>query len=399
MRIARFNNLYAYFCCSQLIFLPIYFYETPWISETVPTGKAMLMHLLGILWSAVGYLTAGLSCSAGAEGPPDEGEGRPYSFRTAFYVSSYAVVLLGTTVAVLQVVLFVPLTEYLPRLFGGDFEAGIREAFLTSSEDEGLPGIVKMFSYAPLSVYLMSLGLSSFLRLGEADARKLRNLGLAALAAVVIKIFFSLDRLTVMAVLLANIFLIVRKGYMGRIRYWLLLGLFILLADFLSTKRLEDVGIVEFTLLYFKLGLVNFQLMIDTCSGFTYGFSTILGPLYYVMKVAGLPAPDFLLESSYEWEWSPLQYFSSYAFQDYGYFYFILFYFTGLLLFVVDFKTLKQKNIHSTAIYFAVLYGVVSFLFVPAIKGVDFWFSLLLPLLLVRLFSRKVRGRRPRSKT
>ncbi|HOG17121.1 MAG TPA: hypothetical protein PLB96_07225 [Syntrophales bacterium] len=393
MRIARFNNLFSYFCCSQLVFLPIYFYRTPLISETVPTDKAMVMHLLGILWSAVGYLTARLSCLPGAGGPPDEREGGSYSFRMAFYLSSYALVLLGTTVAVLQVVLFVPLTEYLPRLFGGDFEAGIREAFLTPSEEEGLPGIVKMFSYAPLSVYLMSLGLSNFLRLGDADARKLRNLGMAALVATVVKVFFSLDRLTIMAVLLANIFVIVKKGSMKRIRYWLLLALFVLLADYLSTKRLEDVGIVEFTLLYFKLGLVNFQLMIDTCSEFTYGFSTILGPLYYVMKVAGLPAPDFVLDSSYEWEWSPLQYFSSYAFQDYGYFYFILFYFTGLVLFVVDFSTLKRKSIYGTAIYFAVLYGVVSFLFVPAIKGVDFWFSLLLPLLLVRLFSRELRRR------
>jgi hypothetical protein len=98
--------------------------------------------------------------------------------------------------------------------------------------------------------------------------------------------------------------------------------------------------------------------------------------------------PNFYIDSQYEWEWNPAQYFSSYAFQDLGYFYFVIFYFLGIILFVIDLTALKQKNINSVAIYFIVLYGIVSFLFVPAIRGIDFWFSLLLPIFLLNQFTK-----------
>jgi len=99
--------------------------------------------------------------------------------------------------------------------------------------------------------------------------------------------------------------------------------------------------------------------MIETCTRHTYGFSTILAPLYFIFKFFHLQPPDF--ESYYEWEWNPAQYFSSYAFQDFGYFYFVLFYFIGIILYVIDSKALKQKNIRIIAIYFVVLYGIISF--------------------------------------
>ena len=137
------------------------------------------------------------------------------------------------------------------------------------------------------------------------------------------------------------------------------------------------MGIIDFTLFYFKMGLVNFQLMIETCSQHTYGFSTILAPLYFIFKFLNFPLPDFF-EIHYAWEWNPAQYFSSYAFQDFGYFYFVLFYIIGILLCQIDYQV--EKNIYSSAIYFIVLYGVVSFVVVPAIRGIEFWFALFLPL-------------------
>ena len=84
------------------------------------------------------------------------------------------------------------------------------------------------------------------------------------------------------------------------------------------------------------------------------------------------------------------RYFSSYAFLDFGYLYFVLFYLTGIILFVIDFKALKQKNVNSAAIYFGVLFGVVSLLFVPIIRALDFWFTLLLPLFLTNLMKGRV---------
>ncbi len=386
MIIAQFNNLYFYFFCAQLIFVPVYFYHTPLISDAINLNKAIWMHMIGVFWSAVGFLTVKLFYSL-----PDnrewQNEDKYNSFTNTFYVYSYLIIIIGTAVAILQVVLFVPLTEYATKLLSSDYEIGIRDAFLLPSDEEGLSGIIKMFSYAPLSIYLMSLGIINFIMPSEVDKRRLWNLNITALVAIVIKVFFSLDRLTIMTVLLANIFLVIKKGYINKIRYWIFIALALLLANYLSIKRLENVGIIDFTLLYFKSGLVNFQLMIDTCDQYTYGFSTILAPLYFIFRFFHLSLPDF--QSNYEWEWNPAQYFSSYAFQDFGYFYFIAFYFVGMLLYIIDDNT-RKRNIYSSATYFVVLYGAVSFVFVPVIRGIDFWFSLLLPLILVRLFSKSL---------
>lgn len=310
-----------------------------------------------------------------------------YFFNNTFYVCSYVLIISGIAVAVWQVIYFVPMSDYISQLFDSAFEANLRLAYLLPSDEGGLPGIIKMFAYAPLSIYLMSLGILNFIRLSEVDQQRLRTLSLIALSAIVIKVFFSLDRLTIMAVLLANIFIGVKKGYIKNIRFLIFLALSFLLAHYLSTKRLENYGIIDFILLYVKLGLVNFQLMIDTCTQYTYGFSTILGPLFFIFKFFHLSSPDFAYE--YDWIWNPAQYFSSYAFQDFGYFYFVLFYIVGILLCQIDLKVQKQ-SIYTSAVYFVVLYGIVSFMAVPAIRGVDFWLALLLPVLLLNLFVKRV---------
>ncbi len=384
MNMAKFNNIYFYFIGSQLLFLPIYFYNASLIPVTLNTDKAIWMHIIGLIWSAIGYLTIRFAYALKGEQQEERSEDRQYSLSQAFYIFAYLLTLAGTIVAVLQVILFVPLNEYISQLFGSDFEAEIRVAYLLKSDEGGLPGIIKIFAYAPLSIYLMSLGLLNFVKLSETDMRRLKILSIIALGAILIKVFFSLDRLTIMAVLLANVFIGFKQGYLKQIRYWIMIAAILFLANYLSIKRLNNVGLIDFILMYFKLGLVNFQLMIDTCSQYTYGFSTILGPVYFIFKFIHQPMPDFVNNSQYEWEWNPAQYFSSYAFQDFGYFYFILFYFIGIVLFFIDFKALEQKNINYSTIYFVVLYGVVSFLFVPAIRGIEFWFALSIPLLLNR---------------
>jgi hypothetical protein len=349
------------------------------ISAPIETDRAIWMHMIGLFWSVVGYFTA--KYASGGSGL--RGDKGLYRLATSFYVLSYVIMTAGLVVSVLQVFLFVPPAEYLSQVFSSAFEATIRDIYLLPSEEEGLPGIVKMFGYAPLSIYLMSLGMLHYSAAGKRDMRRLIWLNRTALCMVAVKVLFSLDRLSIMAVVLANLFLGQSKGYLKNLRYAALAVLALLLADYLSAKRLEDVGILEFVLLYFKSGLVNFQLMIDTCTGHTYGFSTILAPLYFIFKFFNLPVPEY--DSSFEWEWNPAQYFSSYAFQDFGYFYFILFYAVGALLYLIDDKATK-RDIYFSAVYFVVLYGAVSFVFVPAIRGIDFWFSLLLPLALLKLF-------------
>ena len=91
----------------------------------------------------------------------------------------------------------------------------------------------------------------------------------------------------------------------------------------------------------------------------------------------------FDTSSTFLWEWNPAQYFTSYLYQDIGYFYFIIFYLLGILISFIDKSA--YTNIYYSSMYFVVLYGAISFLFVPAIRGIEFWFALLLPILLLKL--------------
>jgi len=233
MKSAHGNNLYAYFFFSQLIFLPVYFYQHPLISASINTDRAIWMHMIGLSWSAVGYFTARYAYVADGR-DTDAGPGR---LAAGFYLFSYGIMIVGVVVSALQVFLFVPPAEYLSQIFSSAFEATIRDTYLLPSEEEGLPGIVKMLGYAPLSIYLMSLGILHYSPAGGGDLRKLTHLSRAALCLVVIKVLFSLDRLSVMAVLLANLFLGHRKGYLKNLRYAALVLLTLLLADYLSAKK------------------------------------------------------------------------------------------------------------------------------------------------------------------
>ena len=380
-KILRLNSLFLYFFLSQSLFLLIYFYQTPLISKFINTDKAVWMHIMGVCWCTIGYFTARFP----RLWHKDYTENKRYFFSSRFYLFSYFLIIFGTIESMVQVFLFVSPMEYISHIFSSYYYPELRAAFHLSHDEGGLPGIIKMFAYAPLSIYLMSFGLLNFLHLDIADMQKLKRLNRMALLGTAIKVFFALDHLTIMAVLMANIFIGIQKVDTKNIKFFLYLIIIFFIADFLSSKRLEGFGIIDFTLLYLKLGLVNFQLMIDTCSGYTYGFSTIFSPLTFIFKFFSLPLPHF--ESSFQWEWTHFQYFTSYAFQDFGYFYFVLFYLIGFILYFIDFNTLKRKNIYTISIYFVVLYGIISFLVVPAIQGMEFWLALLLPVVLLNRFT------------
>ena len=80
MKIARINNLYFYFFLSQLIFLPIHFYQPPLLSSTINTDKAIWLHMIGVFWSAVGYFTVQLIYSLRGE-KAEKIEDKSYYFK------------------------------------------------------------------------------------------------------------------------------------------------------------------------------------------------------------------------------------------------------------------------------------------------------------------------------
>lgn len=298
--------------------------------------------------------------------------------KPSFFILAYFFLALGVIATTSQIS---STTEYFFNL-DNVYNSEIREDYLRSSADGGVSGIVKMFSISILTIYLLTFSLINFT--GSKDKR-LITLNKVSILCLLFKIAISLDRISIIAILLPIIYiqLSAPKIFTRKNILFFLIFIFIfILADLVSEKRLENTGIVDFILLYSKLGLTNFQLMIETVQGHTYGFSTFLSPLTFVGRTFDLSTS---INSYYQWEWNPAQYFSSYLFQDFGYFSVFFMLLIGYLVASIDRSFKLKKNINIIGIYFTIMYGVISFITVPVIRGVEFWLSLLITILILKL--------------
>lgn len=299
-----------------------------------------------------------------------------FHLNNKFYFFAYSMLIFGILVASIQVFSYISPYDYFITLFEGKFERTIRDYYLLEYSQGGLPGYLKLFSNAPLSIFLLSSGLIIFSNFKNSP--KIIFLRKISLFFLIYKILLSLDRLSIMAVLAVYVFdfFQTRKFTISKIAS---LGAFLFLAEYISSKRLEGFGILDFIVYYLKMALVNFQLLIDTLSTpHTYGFSTFLSPLTFILKNWGI---NIDMPMSFDWENNPAQFFTSYLYLDFGFLFFIPFFFLGYFFQYLDTQVLNQKAIIVKSLYFTFLYGTLSFLFVPAIRGPDFYFIILFSLI------------------
>lgn len=290
-----------------------------------------------------------------------------------FYLLSYFFAVLGLLISVLQIQQSTSISSYFHLLFSSSPQVDIRGHFLTESSDGGLPGYVKMWANSTLGVLLLCLALIRFFSFTRAEKRRIRTLLIVCSVCFILKTMISLDRLSIMALLLSGTFFIsyVRPRY--KLILFLLSAFLIVQADFISRTRLADHGLLEFVLLYFKLGLTNFDIAIETISAHTFGFSTFLNPINFALSVISV---EPLFPAEFNWTWNPAQYGGSYLYMDFGMLFLVAFSCIGFTLKHIDIAVAK-KHIGWTSVYFVVLYGAVSFLFVPAVRGLEFWISFL----------------------
>ena len=389
----RYNNLFVYFLVVQLGF-----YITPLFAAfplliDIDITEALQAHSLTLVAFAAGYVLNFLLLEPRSDsgGRPQNQQSAPepqWSFAADFYTATYVLMALGTIVVIVQVGLFRNPFEYLVQLLSGSYDIRIRDAFLRSSTEGGLSGILKMFGAVPLSAYLFSLSLPHFLDLSSADRKRMAQLNVVALVLTGVKVLYSLDRLTIMAIVIANIFMTVRTRKNLKIKALLVLA-FLLLVEFVSQRRIQGQGAAGFIVLYYNLGLVNFQLLLDTLQGNTYGFSSVLAPLTFVLKFFGWPSSG--PPSVFEFRYVAAHYLTGYVYQDFGAFFWVFFVLLGFLYKTIDRQALTRKNIYYVTIYFMVLSVTITYAAVPGFKAVDFWLGLIVPLVLVRLFARKAR--------
>lgn len=388
----RYNNLFVYFLVVQLgFYITPFFAAFPLIIDLDITD-ALMVHSLALLAFAMGYVLNFLLLEPKRKSLKvqrnQDSEKVQWSFGTDFYIASYVLMVLGTVVVIAQVGLFRSPVEYLVQLLSGSYDIRIRDAFLRSSTEGGLSGVLKMFGAVPLSAYLFSLSLPHFLNLSATDRKRMWQLNVVALLLTGVKVLYSLDRLTIMAVVIANVFMTVRTRKNLKIKALLVIA-FLLLVEFVSQRRIQGQGAAGFIVLYYNLGLINLQLILDTLQGHTYGFASILSPFTFVLKFFGLPSTGPYSFSEYRYV--AAHYLTGYVYQDFGPFYWIFFVALGFLYKTIDRQALTKKNIYYVTIYFMVLSVTITYAAVPGFKNVDFWLGILVPLALVRLFARKER--------
>jgi len=376
------KNLLSYFLVSQLIIVFSVFFEFDMISGSNQLYSAYAVHFISSTFFAFGYVFKMLISNNKIINNKSA-----YELSDRYFSVGYILSILGIAVTIIQVSISMNPLVYLTELMSGRFNSYIREAYLLSSSQGGLSGIIKMFHSVPLAVYLLNMSILTFLNTSKNSLERVKKMNKFLLILLFIKVLFSLDRLTIMGIVSVNVYVMIREKRMFKVRNILLLIITLIVGEFLSKSRLEGYGLFEFLMLYGKLGINNLQLMIDSINQYTYGFSTILFPISFIIRFFGI---DFIsFESNYVWQWNPAQYMVSYAFQDFGYFIFLYFFVIGFIIRSIEYKAKYKKNIRFIAVYFLTLYCLVSFISVPVIRSIEFWLMVIVSIFMTRFISSK----------
>lgn len=245
----------------------------------------------------------------------------------------------------------------------------------------GLAGIFKMFACMPLCIFLVSSSIFFFSNYNSTTSKRLIGLMFFSFIALVVKTFIYFDRITLLAALLVFIHHFNYNKKLNKIIKIFIIVIIMMFAILLTALRMSDSGFGEFLGVYFNLGVLNLQVLIDKQELFNYDFTqTFLAPLSFIFKFFGWP---FTTYSPKEYIWNDAQSFWGFLFID--------FHWLGLLFMPVFGRVIKVIEINKTrslfcmCFYFIALYTVFSFFTIPIIRSIEFWL-----MIVVSLFFSKI---------
>lgn len=360
------NSLYFFFVLTQVLVVLLGTQNDNIIGNVITLNIAVFYHFAGLLFFTLGYIPFSPKLFINYK----KIEKKTIKFSNQFFLLGYLFSIIGIITSIATIGSIISPLEYIKILFSG--ESNLMEIRYESGS-EGLEGVFKMMNYFPVGIFLISNAFNIFFDVKEKDRKKLNRLIVFSLIGCIVKVFFSLDRLTLLAIVLVFFYqyFLVKKINLKYIIYIFLIFTFL---SFVTSSRMKGSGVFDFLITYFKLSISNFELVIENQQAQSYGFNTFLLPLWYIMKFFGI---DYKVPEPEVWIWSPAQYFASYLYIDFGAFSFIVFFIIGLLVRRIQIKTLKG-SIRYTSIYFIILFVLVSFVSVPIIRGVEFWLLLVL---------------------
>jgi hypothetical protein len=380
-KVIQNNGIFLVFLFSQLILFFFGMQKSDFIEGFMNgdynINQALFFHLLIILLVSLGYSIKKIIVIKYSD---KSDYNNFFQLKKGFFFFCLVLIVVGVITSILTIGSIVSPVEYLKQLISRD--GGIAQ-IRQESGDGGLGGVFKMLNYCPLAIYLITSSYLNFYTFNENDTKKIKRINGISLIASLIKVLFSLDRLTIMAILLVQIYTNFIKKKIN-LKFVLIIGCVSSLGIFITASRMSDAGFFDFLVLYCKLSLVNFQKVIDHQTDFAYGLQTLLSPFYFISKFFGfnldIPAPN-------AWVWNPAQYFNSYLFMDFSYFSFLLYPFIGYYINYVELKK-KHGSKFYTSFYFAFMFTITTFISVPFIRGMEFWVVILICMMVSKFIEK-----------
>lgn len=376
------KNILTYFLISQSVIIVSVFFEFNALNSTDNLFSAYIVHFISMIFFSFGYGFKILISKNRIDKNITD-----HIINNRYFIFSYIFGLFGILITIFQVSVSINPLQYLTNLFSGQYNINIREAYLLSSDQGGISGLIKVFQVMPLTIYLLNNSILSFTKIPLENIKKMKKLNTFILILLLVRVFFSLDRLTILGIVIVNIHLIAKNKRFFNIKNIFLLIIVLAIGDFISKVRLQGFGLFDFLMFYGKLGIINLQLMINSVENFTYGFSTFLLPFRTIASFFNINFFNF--GSTFEWSWNPAQYMVSYAFNDFGYFLFLFFFAIGYLTRFIEYKAIFKHDLIYISIYFLTLYSIISFISVPVTRSIEFWLMIIFSLFMTRFITKR----------
>lgn len=366
------NNIFFWvFISAQIIMLLLALDENTHI-KIINIDKAIVYHIFLTLCFCFGYLVS-ISKNSFVE------QSKTITINKAFYYFCFAITTIGLLTSIFTISTVYPIKQYVIALLNYHQNKDLLKEIKYNASTSGLPGIIKILNYSPLGVFFVVSSYLIFYKIENYKDEKILKILLGySLLCSLSKTFFSLDRLTLLGVLIVTLYSLFFSRRKMKIYIIAILLILFSLLSFITSAKMANVGVLEFLKLYCRLGLTNFELLIENpTNNYSLGLNTFLMPLYFIASFFNF---DISVPKSSVVIWDNAQYFYGYLFLDFGFFSFLVMLLLGILVAKLQ-KLVNEKMRYPISIFFVILFALGTFVVVPIIRGVEFWWLLIICLI------------------
>lgn len=318
-----------------------------------------------------------------------------------FSILIYSYCFIGLFVVLWQISISISPRDYFNELISyialQQEMPAIRAYFLLDRESGGLPGIIKMFSYLPLSALYMVLTyefLNKRMYSQKSDILSPQTKKYLFIIFIVIlaRSAVTLDRAVLISFfLLLLYYFIFSSNNLKRLILNLLkrpvlhfsaITIFISLYGITIIRQGKGLGkaLAE----YSSLGLANLSILFEKAFDYTWGTESVFHVIYFPLNYFELThiLPVF---READWIWNPARYLTAYVYQDFGIFSIIFFILFGFLATFIYLKAFYKSNPYTIVTLFPLIIVIAGSVGVPAFRGADWWVSLLMGIVGIKL--------------